>query len=84
MNRDARDAIADAILQGRYRYAGRLLHIWKAKAQNKHLRMIEEDVEHFSTEPLELSFTPDQTYVIIKYMGERFVYTQAACADETW
>lgn len=84
MNRDARDAIADAILQGRFRYAGRLLHIWKCKAQNKHLRMIEEDVGDYSGHPLSICVSPDQQYITITYRGERYTYTQASCSEERW
>lgn len=84
MGNDAREAIAEAIIQGRFRYAARLLFIWSAKITRQDEHAIMDDVESYSQYPAYWDWAADMQSLTIRFKGEVFSYTRTSCADERW
>jgi len=84
MNNDAREAVADAILQGRFRYAARLLFIWAQKITKQDEHKIMQDVESYSSYAITWDWAKDMQSITIRHRGEVYSYTPASCAEEKW
>lgn len=84
MNNDAREAIADAIIQGRFRYAARLLFLWANVTTRADENKIQDDVESYSQYPVVWEWARNMHTITIKHKGEVFSYTKASCSEERW
>ncbi|MGI5023822.1 hypothetical protein, partial [Halobacteriovorax sp. GFR8] len=78
------DAIADAILQGRFRYAARLLFIWREGMTTKDERLVQEDVKSFEGHELCIDWSNKNTVVTLRYNSEVYSYRQQDVTDERW
>ena len=81
---DAKDAIADAILQGRFRYAARLLFLWRSRMTIKDEHQIQADIESYSSYGIKWEWTKYNLAVTIRYRGEVYSYREQDVTNETW
>lgn len=81
---DAKDAIADAILQGRFRYAARLLFLWRSRMTVKDEQAIREDIESYSKQAVKWEWLSYNAVVCIRYVGEVYSYREQDVTDERW
>lgn len=81
---DARDAIADAILQGRFRYAARLLFLWRERMTTKDEKLVQADVESFGSCPVAWEWGKENQVLTIKYQGDFYPYRETDTTEERW
>ena len=84
INKDVKDAIADALIEGRIRYAARLIHKWKEKMKQTDVDFICRDVhKETGSEPI-WTWNEDKTLVTLEFRGGRYPYRLQDCENELY
>lgn len=84
MPSDAKEAIADAVLQGRFRYAARIIFQWADVMTKRDEMTIKDDIESYSGYPVDWVWAQQNVVLTIRYKGETYPYRQQDVTSERW